>query len=409
MSKKRKFTALLLFFFFLGSLMGALYTHRVSARSEGKEGVYEKLKLFTEVMEIVQREYVEEVKPEDLIIGAIQGMLQSLDPHSSYLTPDMFKELQVETKGSFGGLGIEIGIRDGILTVISPIEDTPAWRAGIKAGDKIIKIDGEPTKGLSLMECVKRLRGPKGTKVTITIMREGFTEPKDFTIVRDIIKIKSVKARKLENGFVYLRIAQFQERTADDFSKAIEDLEKETKIRGMVLDLRSNPGGLLNQAVEIADFFLDKGVIVTVKGRGEERMEFRAKEEGTLPHWPVVVLVNHGSASASEIVAGALQDYGRAVIMGRRTFGKGSVQTIIPLEDGSGIRLTTARYFTPKGRSIQEKGIEPDITLEHVEIVRDGEDPAIKEALKHLKALSIYWRYLEKEEEVSGPLKEVSL
>ncbi|RLA81095.1 MAG: peptidase S41, partial [Deltaproteobacteria bacterium] len=195
MSKKRKFTALLLFFFLLGSLMGALYTHRVSARSEGKEGVYEKLKLFTEVMEIVQREYVEEVKPEDLIIGAIQGMLQSLDPHSSYLTPDMFKELQVETKGSFGGLGIEIGIRDGILTVISPIEDTPAWRAGIKAGDKIIKIDGEPTKGLSLMECVKRLRGPKGTKVTITIMREGFTEPKDFTIVRDIIKIKSVKAR----------------------------------------------------------------------------------------------------------------------------------------------------------------------------------------------------------------------
>lgn len=397
-----------LLLFLLGSFSGAFYTHRVSARSEGKEAIYEKLRLFTEVMEIVQREYVEEVKFEDLIIGAIQGMLQSLDPHSSYLTPEMFKELQVETKGSFGGLGIEIGIRDGVLTVISPIEDTPAWKAGIKAGDKIVKINGEPTKGLSLMECVKRLRGPKGTKVTITIVREGFTEPKDFTIVRDIIKIKSVKAKRLEDGFVYLRIVQFQERTAEDFKKALEKFGQEGEIQGIVLDLRNNPGGLLNQAVEVADLFLEEGVIVGVKGRGEEKMEFRAKEEGTLPPWPIVVLVNHGSASASEIVAGALQDYNRAVIMGKKTFGKGSVQTIIPLEDGSGLRLTTARYFTPKGRSIQDKGIFPDIPLEKAELVRDGEDPTIKEALRHLKALSIYWRYLG-EEAVQSSETEVSL
>jgi len=409
MMKTRKITFLLLFCFLLGLFVGGFYSHRVAARPEEVDKAYEKLKILTEVMEIVQREYVEEVKVEDLIVGAIQGMLQSLDPHSSYLTPDMFKELQVETKGSFGGLGIEIGIRDGVLTVISPIEDTPAWRAGIKAGDKIVKINGEPTKGLNLMECVKRLRGPKGTKVTITIMREGFTEPKDFTITRDIIKVKSVKYKRLGDGFVYLRIIQFQERTADDFKKAIAALREEGDgIKGIVLDLRNNPGGLLNQAVDIADLFLQDGTIVTVKGRGEERMKFKAKAEGTLPPWPIVVLVNHGSASASEIVAGALQDYGRAVIMGKRTFGKGSVQTIIPLEDGSGLRLTTARYFTPKGRSIQDKGITPDIELKQAEVAEKGKDPAVEEAVKHLKALSIFWRYF-KEEGAFPRLEETSL
>jgi carboxyl-terminal processing protease len=319
----------------------------------------------------------------------------------------MCHELQVETKGSFGGLGIEIAIKDGILTVIAPIEDTPAYRAGIKAGDKIVKINEESTKGLNLMECVKRMRGPKGTHVTLTIFREGSTQTQEVSMVRDIIKIQSVKYKTLEKGYGYLRISQFQDKTSADAMKALEALQKENPegMRGLILDLRNDPGGLLDEAVAVSDLFLDSGVIVTIKGRNEEeKTVFNAHKEGTMPPWPMVILVNQGSASASEIVAGALQDYGRAVIMGSKTFGKGSVQTIIPLDDGSGIRLTTARYYTPKGRTIHEKGIQPDIPLPTVEKVpqtmageQTGADPHLDRALEQLKGMTIFQHYLDKE------------
>ncbi|MBN1254794.1 MAG: S41 family peptidase [Deltaproteobacteria bacterium] len=405
MFKNKKTGWLILLGFFFGIFVGGLFVHNVSALSNK---TYEKLKVFTDCLEIISKNYVEEVKTEDLITGAIEGMLNSLDPHSAYLDPDMYRELQVETKGSFGGLGIEIAIKDDILTVIAPIEDTPAYRAGIKAGDKIIKINEESTKGLSLMECVKRLRGEKGTSVTITIIREGLTEMQDFTIIRDIITTQSVKFKTLEKGYGYLRIYQFQERTSADAAKALDTLRKENagELSGLILDLRTNPGGLLSQAVEVSDLFLDSGVIVTIKGRDEEdKTSFNAHMEGTMPNWPMVVLVNQGSASASEIVTGALQDYGRAVIMGSKTFGKGSVQTIIPLEDDAGIRLTTARYYTPNNRSIHEKGIQPDITLPAVDketLKKTKEEPEIDSeldrALEQLKGMKIYHDYLKTSE-----------
>ena len=400
MVNKKKIAWLILFWFVSGLVVGGFYVHKVSARSNK---TYEKLRIFTEVLEIVKKNYVEEVNTEDLVTGAIEGMLDSLDPHSAYLSPDMYRELQVETKGSFGGLGIEIAIRDRILTVIAPIEDTPAYGAGIKAGDKILKIEGESTKGLSLMKCVEKLRGPKGTKVTITIMREGLAQPKDFTIVRDIIEIKSVKFKTLEKGYGYLRISQFQEQTSADLREALDALQKENPqgINGLIVDLRNNPGGLLDQAVAVVDFFLDHGLIVAVKGRGDgEKIMFKAHKEGTLPPWPIVVLVNHGSASASEIVAGALQDYGRGVILGTKTFGKGSVQTIIALEDGSGLRLTTARYYTPSGRSIQDEGIHPDVPvsaeeISHAEAKKEPqEDHQLNRALEQLKGLKIFQKFL---------------
>jgi carboxyl-terminal processing protease len=404
MFKNKKIGWFMLLGFVFGLVVGGLSVHNVSALSNK---TYERLKVFTDCLEIIKKNYVEDVKTEDLITGAIEGMLSSLDPHSAYLDPDMYRELQVETKGSFGGLGIEITIKDGILTVISPIEDTPAYRAGIKAGDRIVKINEESTKGLNLMECVKRLRGAKGTHVTITIFREGFTQTQEVSMVRDIIKIQSVKYKTLEKGYGYLRISQFQEKTAADATRALEALQKENPegLSGLILDLRNDPGGLLDQAVEVSDLFLDSGVIVTIKGRNEEeKTVFNAHKEGTMPNWPMVVLVNQGSASASEIVAGALQDYGRAVIMGSKTFGKGSVQTIIPLDDGSGIKLTTARYYTPKGRTIHEKGIQPDIPLPAVEKVpqkvveeQPGTDPDLDRALEQLKGMTIFQKYLNKE------------
>lgn len=404
MVKSKKIGWLIILWFVFGIFVGGLGVHNVAALSNK---TYEKLKLFTDVLEIIQKNYVEDVKTEDLITGAIEGMLNSLDPHSAYLDPDMYRELQVETKGSFGGLGIEIAIKDGILTVIAPIEDTPAYRAGVKAGDKILKINKDATKGLSLMECVKRLRGPKGTHVTITIIREGVPQMHDITITRDIIKIQSVKSKTLEEGYGYLRISQFQEKTGADAARALQALERENPggLKGLILDLRNNPGGLLDQAVEVTDLFLDSGVIVTIKGReAEEQTSFNAQQEGTMPPWPIVVLVNQGSASASEIVTGALQDYGRAVIMGSKTFGKGSVQTIIPLDDHSGIRLTTARYYTPNNRSIHEQGIEPDIavsTPEKTAIQAVGktpeEDTELDRALEQLKGMSIFQKYLDTE------------
>lgn len=349
-----------LVFFLISNI---LIINKVLAKGEA----YQDLKIFSEVLSLVQSHYVEEVKPEELVQGAIVGMLRTLDPHSAFMPPDMYKEMQVETEGSFGGIGIEITIKDDQLMVVSAIEETPAQMAGIKAGDRIIKVNGKPTKGMSLLDVVHKMRGPSGTKVTISIMREGFTKPKDFIITRAIIKIKSVKWQRKEDNIGYVRITNFNKTTDSELENALKELEKK-KLKGFILDLRNNPGGLLDQAVDVTDFFLEKGeLIVYTKGRTENQ-NLRFSSRGKKPHIksPIVILVNAGSASASEIVAGALQDIGRSIIVGTKTFGKGSVQTIIPLSDGSGLRLTTAKYYTPKGRSIQEKGIEPDIVIENL-------------------------------------------
>jgi carboxyl-terminal processing protease len=306
------------------------------------------------------------VEDSKLIEGAISGMLKTLDPHSSYLDPDAYKELQVETKGSFGGIGVEITIRDGALTVVSPLEGTPAYELGLQAGDHILRVNGQPTKDMSLMEAVQKMRGPRGTKVILTIMREGFDKPRDFEITRAIIPIKSVRTKTLEPGYGYVRISQFQSTTADDLGEALTKLEEKNKpMRGLILDLRNNPGGLLDQAVKVSDEFLDEGLIVYTGGRVKSQdMRFMA-HKNTRPHpYLIVVLVNEGTASAAEIVAGALQDHKRAVVLGVKTFGKGSVQTVMPLRNGAALRLTTALYYTPNGRSIQAKGIEPDIVVE---------------------------------------------
>ncbi len=355
--------------------------------SDNDNNLYKNLELFTKVLSIVKKDYVEDKTYKDLIYGAINGMLSSLDPHSSFLPPDSFKEMQVETKGEFGGLGIVITIKDGILTVVSPIEDTPAYKAGIKAGDKILKINGESTRNLTLMEAVKKLRGKPGTKVTISIFREGFKKLKDITITRAIIKIKSVKKKMYENNIAYIRITQFQERTTSDLRKALKDLQKEYgEIKGLVLDLRNNPGGLLSQAVGVSDVFLKKGLIVYTKGRVENSSyKFFAHDDGDEGNYPIVIIVNSGTASASEIVSGALQDHKRAIIIGTQTFGKGSVQTIIPMEDGSAIRLTTAKYYTPSGRSIQAEGIKPDIIVPQRKIEKKKEENEFIVREKNLK------------------------
>ena len=359
---------LLVFAFLLGVLASGNGFHRVLAGPKESFERYEKLKIFTDVLAYVERNYVEPVDAEKLIYGAIQGMLQTLDPHSSFMPPDVYKELQVETKGSFEGLGIEITTREGVLTVVSPIDDTPAFRAGLKAGDQIIKINGESTKDMTLMEAIKRLRGPRGTHVTISLLRKGWTELKDFTLTRDVIPIQSVKYERLPDGIGYVRIKSFQEATSQDLEKALRDLESNAGgIKGLILDLRNDPGGLLPQAIEVADKFIAQGVIVSTEGRHEKK-QYTAHPEGTRTQFPMVVLVNGGSASASEIVAGALQDHKRALILGSPTFGKGSVQSIYgPLEDGSGLRLTVALYYTPNGHNIQAKGIVPDVRVEEDE------------------------------------------
>jgi carboxyl-terminal processing protease len=337
--------------------------------------VYEQLQIFSDVLDIVQENYVEEADSKELVEGAITGMLKTLDPHSSYLNPDAYKELQVETKGSFGGIGIEITIRDGFLTVVSPLEGTPAYDLGIEAGDQILRVDGEPTKEMTLMEAVKKMRGPKGTKVVLSIMREGFARPKDFVITRATIAIKSVRAKTLEPGYGYLRLSQFQSTTARDLRQGLTKLEKENQpMKGLILDMRNNPGGLLDQAVKVSDEFLDEGLIVYTGGRLKSQdMRFEAHKNARPHHYPIVVLVNEGSASAAEIVAGALQDHKRAVVVGMETFGKGSVQTVMPLRNGAALRLTTSLYYTPSGRSIQAKGIEPDIVVER-ELPRKRDD-----------------------------------
>jgi carboxyl-terminal processing protease len=343
-----------------GIVVGRWSVGLVNAEVEG----YESVKVFTETLSIIKKNYVEDVKTKELVYGAIKGMLNSLDPHSGFMTPEAYKEMQVDTKGEFGGLGIQIGMKDNILTVIAPIEDTPAYKADIKAGDKIIKINDESTRDMSLQDAVSKMRGPKGTPVKITIVREGWKDPKDVTIVRDIIKVKSVKYKMLEDGVGYVKLTQFQEQTASDLSNALSKLN-DGKLSSLILDLRNNPGGLLNSAVDVSSQFLPAGkLVVYIKDKAGEKTEY--KTGGNRPSYDkvtMVVLVNQGSASASEIVAGALKDWRRAVILGVQTFGKGSVQSVIPLSDGSGLRLTTARYYTPSGTSIQSKGIVPDITV----------------------------------------------
>lgn len=341
------------------AIVGVNYTMGLSANASG---IYPELEKFTDCLNIIEKNYVEEVPPEKLIEGAIKGMVSVLDPHSSYLTKEGYKEMQISTTGSFGGLGIEIGVRENLLMVISPIEGTPAFNAGIIPGDKIVKIDGKSTVDMGLEEAVNLLRGPKGTNVTITILREKLESPLDLTLTRALIHIESVKGEILEPGYGYIKVRNFQVDTADDIRKAIEKIGQ---IKGLVLDLRYNPGGLLDQAVAVSDIFLSDGMIVYTDGRRpEEKTEYRARKDGSFDNFPMVVLINGGSASAAEIVAGALQDNKRAVVVGVKSFGKASVQTIRPLNDGSAIKLTVARYYTPSGRSIQATGIEPDIWVD---------------------------------------------
>jgi carboxyl-terminal processing protease len=344
----------------------------------------DELRSFTEVFARIKKDYVEPVSDKELLENAIRGMLSGLDPHSSYLDPESFKELQVGTTGEFGGLGIEVGMEDGFVKVISPIDDTPAQRAGVKSGDLIIRLDEKPVKGMTLHDAVTIMRGKVGTDIKLTIIREGEEKPLTITITRDTIKVKSVRSRSLEDGFGYVRISQFQSHTGENLSEAIAKLKKDNKgpLKGLVLDLRNNPGGVLNAAVEVSDAFLDDGLIVYTKGRiADSEMQFNATPRRLLDGAPLVVLVNGGSASASEIVAGALQDHKRAVILGTRTFGKGSVQTILPLSDETALKLTTARYYTPSGRSIQAEGITPDITLDPVKVTKiEGMGERLKEA-----------------------------
>jgi len=328
------------------------------------QDTYQSLETFANVLSLLEKNYVDSIDPEDVIQGAIKGMLSSLDPHSSYLKPENFKDLQIETSGSFTGIGIEITMKDGQLMVVSPIEGTPAFKKGIKAGDIIVKIDNEYTKDLTLMDAVSLLRGKKGSDVTISIQRKGWDDYRDFTITRDLIPLHSVKSKLLEPGYGYIRITNFQSKTSHDAREALIKLSTNHNLSGLILDLRNNPGGLLEQSVEVCDLFLEQGMIVYTKGRIEnQNAEYHAHAGGQKFTAPLIVLVNGGSASASEIVAGALQDHKRALILGVQTFGKGSVQTVFPMSDGTGLRLTTARYYTPNGRSIQAKGITPDLVV----------------------------------------------
>ncbi|MCS7149193.1 MAG: S41 family peptidase [Caldimicrobium sp.] len=356
--KKKLFLGL-----FLGFTLFFLFSQALSL--EKKEDTFRALKLFSQIFRLVEENYVTEINPKDLILGAIEGMLTSLDPHSSLMKPEEFKELEIETKGSFTGIGIEITIKDDVITVVAPIEDTPAWKAGIRPGDKILKIDEKSTKGMKITEAVKLLRGPKGTKVKITILRND-KDISEITLIRDVIPIRSVRAKVLETGYAYVRISQFQEKTREELVSALKQLEKETPLKGIILDLRNNPGGLLSSAVEVSDEFLENGTIVSIRGKSKaNQMEFKAQPNppDRKHRYPIVILINHGSASAAEIVTGALKDHKRALVLGEKSFGKGSVQTVIPIEDNYAVRLTTALYYTPNDVTIHKQGIQPDIEL----------------------------------------------
>ena len=362
-TKKRITLNIVLISLFVG---GALFL----SGSDGEVGadtkdVYKNIEIFTEVLRQIEKSYVEPQEPQELIYGAIKGMVHNLDPHSSFMTKEEYRELMLETKGSFTGIGVEITVKDNFLTVVSPIEGTPAYKVGMKAGDKIIKIENTRTKDMTLMEAVKKIRGPKGTKVNLTIMREGEAKPLEFSITRGVIPLISVRQYFLTPEIGYVRISNFQSKTVKDLSEALEEMEKGREIKGLVLDLRNNPGGLLSQAIEVSDLFLNSGLIVSTKGRvSSQNITATAHTDKKPRTYPIIALINSGSASAAEIVAGALQDNKRALVLGTRSFGKGSVQTILPLSDGSGLRLTTARYYTPSGKSIQSSGIVPDIELD---------------------------------------------
>ena len=367
------------------------------------DDLYKELELFSDAVSIIRSDYVEEKKSKDLIYGALKGMLASLDPYSQFMDPDTSHEMKVETEGEFGGIGIEITLKDDLLTIISPIDDTPAYKAGLKAGDKIVKIDGTVTKDLTLIDAVKKLRGKPGTDVNIIVLRESEKKLLEFTITRAIIKIASIKkAEILESGIGYIRLTEFQENTPRDLSEALKKLEA-GKLKGLVLDLRNNPGGLLDVAVDVAGKFLEEGkVVVSTKGRVEnQNFEFKSKNKNDHLDYPIVILVNGGSASASEIVAGALQDYKRALIIGTKSFGKGSVQTVIPMSDGSAVRITTSKYFTPKGRSIHGEGIMPDIVVEYEE-----RSPKDKEADKETALLEKLMDKKEKTEQEKAEEKK---
>ncbi len=383
---KSKFHKISLFLFvasmgFLGLILGALVTHSTEGKAEATDR-YSDLQMFTKVLNLVEQHYVEEVDTKKLIYGGIKGMLASLDPHTNFLPPDIFSEFKVETTGEFGGIGIEISVQDDILTVISPIDDTPAFKAGIKAGDKIVEIEGKSTKGMTLAEAVEKMRGKRGSPASITIWREGFAAPKKYSIAREIIKVKSIKYTDLKDGYGYIRITSFIEHTGEDLKGAIEKHEKSGKTKGLIVDLRNNAGGLLDQAIEVCNTFINDGIIVSTIGRNKKDKDVvYAHKNGARTDFPIIVLMNEYSASASEIVAGALQDHKRAVIMGTRSFGKGSVQSVVELGDGAGLKLTVARYYTPSGRSIQAQGIEPDIHLDPVDM------EAYQKSIIHRKAL----------------------
>ncbi len=371
-------------FFVAGLLIGLSIAigHSVYALKEDQQAIpFEDLQAFTDVYSRIKSDYVESVEDKKLLENAIRGMLSGLDPHSSYLDADEFSELRVGTTGQFGGLGIEVGMENGFVKVISPIDDTPASRAGIQSGDLIIRLDDKAVKGMTLSEAVKIMRGKPNTDIVLTIVREGEPKPLEVTITREIIRVKSVKKRMLEPGYGYIRITNFQSRTATDLLKSVTDLQEEEKLKGMVLDLRNNPGGVLNGAVGVSDAFLEDGLIVYTEGRiDDSSMKYTATPGDILNGAPLVILVNSGSASASEIVAGAMQDHDRAIIMGFKTFGKGSVQTIQELRNGSAVKLTTARYFTPNGRSIQAEGIEPDIQLRNLEVKSKQNSSSVAES-----------------------------
>ena len=356
--------------------------------TNAKNELYEKIDLFGEVLENIKKEYVDEVDQSEVMDSAINGVLQSLDPYSAYMSPELFKEMQTDTRGEFGGLGIEIGMEAGVVKVISPIDDTPAAKAGIKAGDYIVKIGGEQVQGKSLLEAVKLMRGPVGTSIDLTVRRKNVKKPLEFKIVRKIIEVQSVSSKTIgvEKNLGYIRLKSFNENSDKQFLKSIKDFEKKSNIKGYVLDLRNNPGGLLTQAINITDFFLDDGEIVSTKGRRvSETRKFFARKGDRINGKPIVVLINNGSASASEIFAGALKDHKRAIILGENSYGKGSVQSIIPLRNGGGMRITISKYYLPSGKSISEVGVTPDILVEEAEdnfLINSDKDNQLNYAIK---------------------------
>ncbi len=384
--KRKKFNKNALTFIIISIL---LFTNsKIVLTAQNGEKLYEKIDLFSEVLEKIEKEYVEEIDQSETMDAAINGVLQSLDPYSSYMTPETLKESNTETSGKFGGLGIEVSMEAGVVKVITPIDDTPASRAGIKAGDYIVRINGEQVQGKSLFEAVNLMRGPIGSSIEITIRRKGLKKAKIFKIVREVIEIQSVAAELLEKEIGYLRLRAFNENSDNQLRKEINKFEKNKKIRGYILDLRNNPGGLLSQAIKISDFFLDDGEIVSTKGRRtRENRKFFAKEGDKINGKPLIVLINRGSASASEIVAGALKDQKRAVLLGETTYGKGSVQSIIPLKNKGAIRLTISKYYLPSGKSISEVGVSPDITVEEQEndfLINTTTDNQLNYAIKLL-------------------------